>query len=57
LQVTLRNVSSNREEAIVVTTTLLEDKNVFYSVGVAPASEFPSYRQALARVNGSVRLR
>ena len=59
LRVTLRNASqtADHEEAVVVTTTLLEDNNLFYSVGVAPTSEFGTYRQALARVNASVRLR
>jgi Zn-dependent protease with chaperone function len=58
LRVVLRNASrtAGREEAVVVTTTLLPDNNLFYSVGVAPVSEFGAYRQALQRVNASVRL-
>lgn len=58
LRVVLRNASeaTGREEAVVVTTTLLEDRNLFYSVAVAPVAEFDRYRQAFQRVNGSVRL-
>jgi hypothetical protein len=58
LRVTLRNASqaSGREEVVVVTTALLEDDNLFYSVGVAPVAEIDRYRQAFQRVNESVRL-
>ena len=59
LRVTLRNASSatGREEAVVLTAALLDGNDLFYSVGVAPVSELGTYRQALARVNDSVRLR
>lgn len=58
LRVILRNASdaTGREEAVVVTTTLLQDNNLFYSVGVAPVAEFDRYRQAFQRANASVRL-
>lgn len=58
LRITLRNASpsSGRDEAVIVTTTLLEDGNLFYSVGVAPTAELGTYREALQRVNESVRL-
>jgi hypothetical protein len=58
LRVVLRNSSdvTGREEAVVVTTTLLEDRNLFYSVGVAPVGEFQAYSRTLQRVNGSVQL-
>ncbi|HSK09373.1 MAG TPA: M48 family metallopeptidase [Vicinamibacterales bacterium] len=58
LRVTLRNASetTGREEAIVVTTRLLDDETLLYSVGVAPVSEFGTYSRTLQQVNGSVRL-
>jgi hypothetical protein len=58
LQVRLRNVSeaTGAPEVVILTTALLDDGNVFYSVGVAPESQFAEYSQTLRRVNQSVRL-
>ena len=59
VRVVLRNVSeaTGQSEVVVLNTTLLEDGNLFYSIGVAPAGEFNAYQRTLQQVNGSVRLR
>ncbi len=59
LRVTLRNASNTAggDEAVVLTTALLDGHDLFYSVGVTPVSELGAYREVLARVNDSVRLR
>lgn len=59
LQVRLRNESeaTGATEIVLLTTALLDDGNLFYSVGVAPQGEFREYGPALERVNQSVRLR
>lgn len=59
LQTRLTNISeaTGSREEVLVTTALLDDGRLVYSVGVAPASEFPGYQSAFARVNESVVLR
>ena len=59
MRVLLRNVSeaTGQQEAVVVNTTLLDDGNLFYSIGVAPAGQFNAYQRTIQQVNGSVRLR
>jgi Zn-dependent protease with chaperone function len=58
LQVRLRNVSeaTGKPEVVVLTTALLDDGNLFYSIGVAPQDEFGQYGRTLQRVNQSVQL-
>jgi beta-barrel assembly-enhancing protease len=58
LQVRLSNVAeaTRNPEVIVLTTALLDDGNLLYSIGVAPEHEFARYSQTLQRVNQSVRL-
>ncbi|RPJ72047.1 MAG: hypothetical protein EHM24_10360 [Acidobacteria bacterium] len=59
MRVLLRNVSeaTGQQEAVVLNATLLDDGNLFYSIGVAPANQFNAYQRTLQQVNGSVRLR
>ena len=59
VRVLLRNVSeaTGQQETVVLNTTLLEDGNLFYSIGVAPAREFNAYQRTIAEINGSLRFR
>jgi len=59
MRIVLQNVSeaTREQEAVVLNTTLLDDGNLFYSIGVAPANQFKAYQRTLQQVNGSVRLR
>jgi beta-barrel assembly-enhancing protease len=56
LQVRLSNTSeaTGAPEVVVLTTVLLEDGSLAYSIGVAPASQFGTYRDTIDRVNQSV---
>ena len=58
LQVRLRNVSeaTGSPEVVLLTTALLDDGNLFYSIGVAPENEFGQYSRTLQRVNQSVEI-
>jgi beta-barrel assembly-enhancing protease len=58
LQVRLANVSegTHDSEVIVLTTALMDDGNLLYSIGVAPEREFERYSATLQRVNESVQL-
>ena len=58
LQVRLRNVSeaTGSPEVVVLTTTLLDNDNLFYSIGIVPENEFSQYNQTLQRVNQSVEI-
>ena len=58
LRTVLRNRSevSGQDEGIEVVTTQLRDGNLFYAIGVAPGSEFSSYRPLFDRIVGSLQL-
>jgi hypothetical protein len=59
LQIRLRNVpeATGSPEIVLLTTAFLDRDSLFYSIGVAPESEFPDCRQVLQRVNQSVEIR
>jgi Zn-dependent protease with chaperone function len=59
IRIVLRNVSeaTRQQEAVVLNTTLLDEGNLFYSIGVAPANQISAYQRTLQQVNGSVRFR
>ena len=58
----LRTVLSNRSDAtgraetIEIVTTQTRDGNIFYTIGVAPTDEYPSYKNAFARIWSSIEL-
>jgi hypothetical protein len=56
LQLRLANVSeaTGSGEVVLLTTALLEDGSLAYTIGVAPAREFATYQDAFQRVNRSV---
>ncbi len=56
LQVGLTNVSeaTGNRETVVLTTALLDERTLVYSIGVVPAAETGVYRDAFRRVNRSV---
>jgi hypothetical protein len=56
LQVQLSNESeaTGDREAVLLTTGLLDDGRLVYSIGVAPASQLPTYRDVFQRVNRSI---
>jgi hypothetical protein len=58
LQLRLRNVSeaTGSPEVVLLTTAMLDNSNLLYSVGVAPESEFSRYNQTLQKVNQSVQV-
>jgi hypothetical protein len=58
LEVVLSQPSSvgDGQERVVVRTTLLRDGSLFYSLGVAPQSEYSRYRPTFERVNDSIRI-
>jgi beta-barrel assembly-enhancing protease len=58
LRTVLRNRSevTGQDEAIQLVTTLMQDGNLFYAIGVAPGSEFPSYQRVFDRIVGSLQL-
>jgi beta-barrel assembly-enhancing protease len=57
LQVRLRNVSATGSpEVVVLTTAMLDEGNLLYSIGVAPENQFAQYSRTLQRVNQSVQL-
>jgi beta-barrel assembly-enhancing protease len=59
LELRLSNVSdaTGEPEVVLLTTALLEDGSLAYSIGVAPAAQFATYRDAIQRVNQSVMIR
>jgi beta-barrel assembly-enhancing protease len=59
LEVRLSNVSeaTGAPEVVLLTTALLDDGSLAYSIGVAPASQFAAYRDSFERVNQSVMIR
>lgn len=58
LRTMLSNVSeaTGRTETIVVYTTLLRDRSLFYLVGVAPQDDYRQYENVFQRIASSVRL-
>jgi beta-barrel assembly-enhancing protease len=58
LQLRLHNVSeaTGSPEVVVLTTAMLDNDNLFYSIGVAPENAFSQYSQTLRRVNESVQI-
>jgi hypothetical protein len=58
LQAVLTNVSeaTQRSETIVVYTTQLRDRSLFYVIGVAPRDESPEYERAFERIVESIHL-
>ncbi len=52
-----RSEATGEEEQIALYTTLMEDGNLFYALGVAPRSEFGSYHGVFQRAMQSLRLR
>ncbi len=56
LELRLSNVSdaTGGTEVVLLTTALLDDGSLAYSIGVSPANEIGTYRQAFQRVNRSV---
>jgi hypothetical protein len=57
LQTTLSNVSeaTGARETIRIVTALMPDGELFYTIAVAPASEYTDYQQAFGRVISSIR--
>jgi len=55
----LQNVSdaTGNAETIVLTTAMTDEGTLFYSIGVAPSSEFSQYARTLQQVNASVALK
>jgi hypothetical protein len=51
-----RNEVTGQDEMIAVYTTQLPNGNLFYGIGVAPQTEFSSYRGVFDRVIGSVQV-
>jgi hypothetical protein len=51
-----RNEVTGQDETIAVYTTLLRNGNLFYGIGVAPQTEFSTYRGVFDRVIGSVQV-
>ena len=49
-----RSPGTNEDERLAVYTTLLNDGNLFYAVGVAPVSVFTQYETVFRRVLGSI---
>ncbi len=58
LQVRLTNVSeaTGNPETVLLTTALLDDRTMVYSIGVVPTAETDVYRNAFRRVNQSVEI-
>jgi hypothetical protein len=58
LRTVLRNRSevTGQDEAIQLVTTLMQDGNLFYAIGVAPGSEFQSYQRVFDKIVGSLQL-
>lgn len=58
LRATLSNQSdaTGQEERIALYTTLMEDGNLFYALGVAPRDEFGRYQPAFQRAIQSLKL-
>jgi Zn-dependent protease with chaperone function len=58
----LRTVLSNRSDAtgrgevIEIVTTQMRDGNLFYTIGVSPTDEYPTYKNVFARIWSSVEL-
>jgi hypothetical protein len=55
LETTLSNRAGNGSESVVLFTALLPNGNLFYAVGVAPASVFGDYQPTFRRIVDSVR--
>ena len=55
---TLQNVSdvTGQPETVILTTTQLPDKNLFFMVGVSPQSEATVYRDTFRRIRQAVRI-
>ena len=49
-----RSPGTNEDERLAVYTTLLNDGNLFYAVGVAPVSVFTQYETVFRRVLGTI---
>ena len=47
---------AGQPETVVLLTTLLDDGSLFYTLDVAPSSQFASYQPVFRRVAGSIRL-
>jgi hypothetical protein len=58
LRTVLRNRSdvTGQDEAIQLVTTQMQDGNLFYALGVAPANDFSYYQRVFDRVIGSLQL-
>jgi len=58
LRTVLRNRSevTGQDEGIQLVTTKMRDGNLFYAIGVAPVSDFASYRPVFDRIVGSLKL-
>jgi len=58
LRTVLRNRSevTGQDEGIQLVTTQMQDGNLFYAIGVAPASDFSYYQRVFDRVIGSLQL-
>jgi Zn-dependent protease with chaperone function len=58
LHTVISNVSdaTGQQERIAVFTTLLDDGNLFYALGVAPRDRFADYEGAFRRVVGSIQI-
>jgi hypothetical protein len=58
IRATLANQSdaTGQEERIALYTTLMQDGNLFYALGVAPQSEFAKYQGAFQRTIQSLKL-
>ena len=58
LMAILTNVSeaTGRGEVVTVYTTLLDDRNLFYCIAVAPQGDYQAYQSSFQRVAQSIRL-
>ena len=59
LALTMSNVSeaSGGSETVVLYTTMLDNGEIFYMVGVAPQNEYRNYQRVFQSVLSSIRLR
>ncbi len=57
LRMTLNNTNeTGQSETIALQTTMLDDGSLFYTLDVAPSSQFAKYQPVFRRVTGSLRL-
>jgi hypothetical protein len=47
---------TGQDESIQLVTTQMQDGNLLYAIGVAPESEFATYRRVFDRVVSSLQL-